>query len=310
MRIFVSSYSIRVRKKWTEDWLPLDFETDSSLYRTFYRTMAAFQQEPHRDSDSQRLLRVRRFRSDSTDIWGLLDRGEFGISARGVNNETYRRTYDRSVDDAEVFPLYFRFHLPPSANFGILILQRLGVHGAVGHLNRMLQEEFRRSHENHMLKIGRFVPLRMLDALRRGAVREVSVFMHNIPRDIADRMRLGGVETDVGVVEIRVRARRKGALWDRVPYWMSRLDTNRESLAEVFGSDVRKVRVRLKYGDQERSYVFANQERLAPYIDITDDIEVQNGHPAFRSIDKYSLNLRDELIGQLGREHLNVQAAP
>ena len=282
------------------------------MHETFYRAMSTLVQSPHRDTDTQRLLKVRRFRYDFPDIWGILERGEFGISARGVDNQTYRRTYYRSVNDAELLPLYFRFHLPHDSNIGILILQRLGVHGAFGHLNRVLQDEFRRSHGNHILEIRRFVPSSVLRELRRGAIREVSVVTHSVPRDIADVIRLRGMEidSDIGVIETRIRAKRKGVLWNRAPRWVSQLDADRVTVAEIFGDNVKSVRLRVKYGDQERAYVFSHQESLAPYIDVTDDITIlDNGHPSFRSIDKYSLNLRDELIEQLGRENRHVRPA-
>ena len=251
MRAFVSSYSIRVREKRTKESLPLEFEAGSSLHMTVYQTMSKLGRTPDRDQKGQRLLRIRRFRSDSTDIWGLLDRGEFGISARGVHNRTFKGKYYRGPEDAELLPLYFRFHLPADSNVGILILQRLGVHGAFGHLRRVLQEGFRSRHGNHILKIGRFVPSKVLRDLSRGQVRQMSLYTHSMPPDIAERMRLGGTRVDVGVIEIRVRARRKGMLWDYAPDWVSSLNAKRATIGEVFGEDYDRVSLRVNYRGQE-----------------------------------------------------------
>ena len=301
VRVFVSSYSIRVREKRDKEWLPFGFEEGSSLHETVYRTMELLRSH-HRHQESQRLIRSNRLNQDDTDILGILERGEFGISARGVNHETFAPTYRRKVADAELIPLYFRFHLPVDSTVGILIMQRLGVHGAFGHLSKFLQEKFREFHGNHLLKIGRFVPSSVLKALSEGEVREMSIFEHTISRDIADRMRLRGTEINVGTVEIRIRAKRNDILWDHTPRWANRLRTEKVTIAEFFGDDVSRVKLRVKYKGQERMYDFSGHEGLAPYIDVTDDVEMSGGHPVFDSIDEYSCNLRDELIEQLGRE--------
>ena len=181
-------------------------------------------------------------------------------------------------------------------------MQRLGVHGAFGHLSKFIQEKFREFHGNHLLKIGRFVPSKVLKALTEGKVREMSLYTYSMPQDIADRMRLRGTEIDVGIVETRIRAKRNGTLWEREPRWASRLKKDKVTISEVFGEDASRVRLRVKYKDQERMYDFSGQESLAPYVDITDDVEMSGGHPVFDSIDEYSRNLRDELLEQLGRE--------
>ena len=262
-----------------------------------------FLRSHHLHSKTQRLLGVNRLHQDGTDIWGLMERGEFGVSARGVNHQTFATTYRRKVGDAELIPLYFRFHLPADTKVEILIMQRLGVHGAFGHLSRCLQEKFREFHGNHLLGIGRFVPSKVLKALTEGEVREMSLIAHTMPQDIADRVRLGGADSNVGTVEIRIRAKRNGRLWEHLPDWASRLKTDNVTIAELFGDDVRRVRLRVKYKDQERMYDLSGPESLAPYVDVTDDVEMSGGHPVFDSIDEYSRNLRDELIEQLGREN-------
>ena len=181
-------------------------------------------------------------------------------------------------------------------------MQRLGVHGAFGHLSKFLKDEFRESHPNHILAIGRFVPTRVLEALTKGKVREMSLFTHTIPRDIAERMRLGGTATDVGVIETRVRAKRNSWLWKRLPGWANPLRSEEVTIAEVFGEDVSRVKLRVEYNDRERTYDFSHNGGLAPYVDITNDVDISGGHPVFDSIDDYSRNLRDELVGQLGQE--------
>ena len=115
-------------------------------------------------------------------------------------------------------------------------------------------------------------------------------------------MRLGGTEIKVGTVETRIRAKRNDILWKHTPRWANRLRTGKVTIAEFFGDDVSRVKLRVKYKGQERMYDFSGHEGLAPYIDVTDEVKMSGGHPVFESIDEYSYNLRDELIEQLGRE--------
>ena len=67
---------------------------------------------------------------DDTDIWGIVEQGEYGFRATGIHSETFAPSYKRASKDAELIPPYYRFHLAASGTTGILMLQQLGVHGA------------------------------------------------------------------------------------------------------------------------------------------------------------------------------------
>ena len=297
--IFVASYSIRVRQKYMDQDLPVRFEGDSSVHRSILDALTALKTEPV-DDGANHLLRVRRLHKDATDIWGTLERGEWGYAARGINTQTRQESYRRGVEDAELIPLYFRAHLPPEATTGILIVQRLGVHGAFTELKNVITSRFRNSFENHVLMIGRFVPESVLQTLMQSEVKEISVITHTLPADIADHVHLRGAEAEVGTVVIRVRARRNALL--RQPQWLRRLWEGTVTVAETFGEEA-QARVKVNYNGRERTYDFSRLDSIAPYIDVSDEVErAVNGHPTFTSIDNYSIGLRDELIQQLGRE--------
>ena len=219
-----------------------------------------------------------------------------------MNIKTLKESYKRRVDDAEMIPLYFRFHLPGNEKTGFLIVQRLGTHGAFTEIRDLMTERFRAKYEPLLLQFGRFVPSQVLKDLLEGGIRQMSVMTYTLPPDLATRVHLKGAEKNVGTVEIRIKAKRKHTLLTGQPTWMKQLINGKASVAEMFGDETAKASIRVDYKGRQRTYDFDRRDAFAPYVDISAEVEKVNGHPKFDSIDEYCRGLRDELITQVKGE--------
>jgi hypothetical protein len=125
----VGSYPVRVREQGTQDRLPLRFSRTGSVFSTV-RSVLKQLSECQRHPSEPHLIRVTKVHHDDADIWGIVERGEYGFTATGIHSETFVPSYKRAAKHAELIPLYYRFHLPASGTTGILRPQRLGVHRA------------------------------------------------------------------------------------------------------------------------------------------------------------------------------------
>jgi hypothetical protein len=303
--IFLSSYFVNVRQFGSKADLPLAFKKGASVYKHVESILDELQ-HPQKHPTQSHVMQVTQLDRDGVDLWGLIDRGEYGYEAMGVNSDTFKPTYQRSVDDAEMVPLYFRFHLPDASSTGILVLQRLGVHGAFGDLRDAILSRFKDEHPDHRMEVGRFVPAKVMQELIDGQVREISVTTRQMSSDVADTVRLKGAQASIGAVEVRVRAQRGSGLLKTTPKWLKDLREGRVNVVQAFGDEAKKVRIRVAYKGHTRWYDLTRPDTIAPYLDVSDEVaRTAGGHPVFEGIDTYAQGLRDELLDQIGQDAKN-----
>lgn len=302
---FIACYSIRVRERQSRTDLPLGgFLPGISLESVIADVIDDLTREAHVDDESQHFVQVTRVLKTQGEIRGQLSAGEYGRTAQGFNVRTNSRTYERRPPDAELVPLYFRFYLPDNQAVGVLLLQRYGHTGVFSQLKGLIAEAFRQRCPDHVLEIRQFAPAQLLQDMLAGGVKEVSLVTHRLPEDIADRLRLGGAEADVGTVEITVRAKRKGALRPDSALWRQALAGENSRLAELaLRQDRGRLRVKVQYRGRERQYDFSRPDIATAYLDLTDQVTAgADGHPEFASLDAFCEGLRDEILHDLGRE--------
>jgi hypothetical protein len=113
---------------------------------------------------------------------------------------------------------------------------------------------------------------------------------------------LGGAKKNVYKVELRVIAKPGLFLTEDAAGWLSRLTKKGTKLLETPDEDP-TVRVKVDYNGRQRMFNLEKLDTAAPYIDITDEVtKGKKGHPVFKSIDDYSVQLRNDLLEQLGLE--------
>lgn len=294
--VFVGTYSLLLRERSSDHRLNFDVlaRKGKSASALVAADLARLKVTPWKNDGEKQVLRVLDVQHDETDVWGLLQQGDFGFTADLIDAITYKPSYVRRANDVELLPLYFRMHLPPDSSFGLLLMQRLGVHGAFTNFRAWLHDTTMRRFPDHILGIGSVLPTRLADELNEGLLREVTVVLHSVPRDLADRVNLGGAKQTIGKVELRIRAKRDETL---LSGWIGRLRNNPNTMAELFGPGATNVRARLDYRGRQRTYDFNRANPLTPHVDVTRDVTIaKNGHPTVESVDAVCRQLRDELL--------------
>lgn len=311
--IFIASYQLEIRQTGSDTALPLEFAQGKSLYAEINRILTGLCGGYAKDDKDQSLLRVRhaalaagaaepgdgtRLGHDATNLWGMFHRGEYGYVAPFVNAETFAPSIRREVNDAELLPFYFRFHLPPKEQIGLLLLERVGNKSPYGQLRSALQTQFRDSNPGYHLAIDRIVPASVIKALMEGQVRTFRITLHGKTGDKTDTF-LRGHDAQIGTMERVWRAPRKQSMFTRTPKFITDITSGRAKVAKFFGEDVDSVRIGVDYNGRTRQYDIGGQGDAAPYLEITEDIALEHGHPTFASLDQCGIDLITELREQL-----------
>jgi hypothetical protein len=297
--IFVASYSLQVFEKMkTASPLPLAFTDGKSLREEVWKVLSSMQPKPVRHETEPHLLQLKTIFQDGADIFGTLERGEFGFSSRGIKADTFAASYKRSANDAEMIPYYFRFHLPDEEYNGFLIIQRLGTHSPYTDVRDRLMQAFREANPGHRLRVGALVPSELLEQLQKGKIKTLKVVVHKKTGDKADSF-LKGTEETLGTIEQVYRAKRDHALWPVAPSWLKDIMTGKTKIVKVF-PQAERIAVGVDYNGRTRTFDVSERDDAAPYIDISKVVKLSDGHPVFDEINEYAEGLVEDLRGQLG----------
>jgi len=109
--VSVGTYSIAVKKKFSREASMLQFETGEhpgSVYAAFRKAIEGLAAQCHDQSENSSLIKVTNLGHTDTDIWGLVERGEYGATKSIVSKKTLGPTHQQTVDEAAMEPAYFR----------------------------------------------------------------------------------------------------------------------------------------------------------------------------------------------------------
>lgn len=301
--IGIATYSVKVREKRSEEYLPLgSFDGSHSMSEFICDYLRAIRDDQFVNEESQRVLRSGRHTELDDKTCGLLYSGAYGYAAEGVNIHTSERSYQRSPEDAEVIPFYYQFVLPAGKLVGIMILQRHGTHGLVTPLCTALRDEFTDKHPDHMIEFARLVPTEIVQDLIDGEVRGIQITTYTVPNDIADKFRFLGNLQQEGKFTVKYSAKRNAPFQE--PEWLRNIRNNRGRIVEFpieLENIQAEVKISVKYGTKTRVMNLSDPSSIAPYIDATDDLDISiEGHPTFESINQYCDELNTRLLEQLG----------
>lgn len=203
--ITLAPYSLRYHRRGRRGDLSFNDPDTGDLFDTLYKCLQALKAR-HRDhEDDQEIIKLDRLESNRQDRWleGRLEVGAYGWEAELRKVDTYKRQYERQMEDAEVLPFYFLLHLPRRDSHGVLILQRFGPHGVKTAFERELSACLRQ--KDLTLDLDPLVPEAFVERLKdTERVRKVRLIRTELPSDIAEAFQLGGVKDVTSELVLRI----------------------------------------------------------------------------------------------------------
>lgn len=298
--IGIAAYTLAVREKRDTQHLVLG----NLPFGGFHSVLGEFFDSLKKDQvpdDENKLLQslLRHDRDDGTFTHcGILESGEYGFEAKGIDTKTLKQSYHRRAQDAEMLPFYFAVRAPDEHDGAVVLLQRHGPHGIYAAFKSALYRFCEKRLPKYHLDFGHLVPAEVVAQLKEGGVRSIKVTAYKVPEDMADELKFLGNHPDPGTFSVEIKAKRDGFLHD--PGWLKK--SRAIVIPDSWGQG--KVEVKVSYNGKNRIVALNNPANISPYVDATAELEIEaSGHPSYDSIHKYCGGLMKDLLTQLGREH-------
>lgn len=268
----------------------LQFETGEhagSVYAAFRKAVEGLVEQCHDESDDSSLIKVTKLGHTDTDIWGLVERGEYGATKSIVSKKTLGPTHQQTVDEAAMEPAYFRLHLPAGSLKGFLVMQRMGLHSAYGTFRAYLSRSFKELHEDWRVHFAREVTAELFKAVTTGSIHGYKIVTYSPSGDLANWIKTRGLpKSETGRITVSIRASDEEKGFTKNPKAIEKIVSGKATVAELWPDDeFQSFKVTMNYMGRMREVDLTKQDDIFPYVIINDSVKVgNNGHPTFDSL--------------------------
>ncbi len=312
--------NVRAREKWL---LRLGGREDGySLLKAYFESRIGLLirlGEPNPETGEyvdNRALKLAQLEFTESDrlIEGIFLKGEAGVIKQvfdldGEQNDD--PSYVIGKTEADLTPLYFRFHLEDGHRFGIAILQTFGKDGLKG----FLQDDLKRfGKSSHTIKLTQYLDEKALTALAKSGKLQ-DVILVNSGKKTTSRKRLrdtsvagcklvGAKQTPEGA-KLTMRLH-KGTGWP-VKVITDLLSSRKKKdgldkkLDTPFGEDYDDVCIEITQGGRKQTFSLLNPDDSPVRYDKTKDVTIgDNGYPTFDSLRTAGNDVWESVSSMLG----------
>jgi hypothetical protein len=238
-------------------------------------------------------------------ISGIIESGDYGLDGKIVNTKSGRLNYHKSTEDTDIKPFYFLVIFPENSNKGFVVLQRTGIYGINSVFKSHLELFFKKEFTNLMIEISQFVSKNLANKfLNNGGVRELTLRRYNLPSDVIEKLGMTDQSEDILSVEFKIVSKRKKSFVGfnkRITKFIKATNGSFFDLPELSKlgfDDKAQYSVKIKLGNSTRTIDLSEHGQIRPYFDVEDhvDKDPKTGHPIFESIDKFAIELVNDLL--------------
>lgn len=308
-RIFLSTYAVKILNSdkveqvlshfnGTEDFLNIFHHFTDDIYRNIER---------HADQHNRTTLHLT---LDAPATLNSIDRKIYGYFSSGVSGERFDvRDLDTNETELEVEParhgsfrnIFFYFFVPRSRNIGYLILQRKAKFGIKTILKRIVNKYI---HENgfptYYVEIKNLLHNRVYERMiREGNLKKVDLIKKRIPNSIEEYYESGGLTSDTrGTLKTSIST--SSSLSEAWKSFVDRLFRNRNenTRIELDGGDdqLDEIEFELELNGKKKTFHIVNHQRTQPDVDVTSNLQFEDGEPTEESLIRESQNLIDDML--------------
>ena len=296
--------------------LPLrNFSSTHDLYSAFIKYLEQRDERHFNDPEQNKVFRVTKWLVEENLVKGIIEIGDYGMSAELVDVESSNKTYQKSTTEAEMTPHYFLAYLPPDFDRGIMILQKNSGRGIQTALFADFKKQARTYDPKGKVHFTPLVPKNYIEELKKnGRFTKIRFIKNELPDNITNAYKRDTYEEPEkveGLSEFTIQPRKNGTLPQRILDWALEAITDKSrvsNMAEVIGHEYDKVKMEIVMGGRKRTINLDNLDSLRTDIDITKTIRTdEGGHPEFSSIDSAAGELLHSILSELGAKDTNVK---
>ena len=296
--------------------LPLrKFSSTHDLYSAFIKYLEQRDERHFNNPEQNKVFRVTKWLAEEYMAKGIIEIGDYGMSAELVDVESSNKTYQKSTTEAEMTPYYFLAYLPSDLDRGIIILQKNSGRGVQTALFSDFKKQARVHNPKGRVQFAPMVPRNYVEELKRnGRFTKIRFIKKEDLDNITNaykRDTYGEGEKVEGLSEFTIQPVRSGSFPRRVTDWALEAISDKSrvgNMAEVIGYEYDNVKMEIVMGGRKRTINLENLDALRADIDITKTIRMdEGGHPEFASIDLAAGELLHSILSELDAKDPDVK---
>jgi len=300
--ISLTSYIFRIKSRSDKKYLKLgSYKKDSDFIQTASNYLLSLQGTNHIDLKKQKIIGSAEIQTKERLIYGTIKSGEFGFKCDLYDTEACLVAYERKVQDADLMPFYFLMEVPDDADEGIMVFQKYNQLGIKSLFSDFLKDRFQLEHQDMMLDVHPLVPEQILNQfINDGRVIKIKFTRFKLPTDIADAFDGQSHKEVNGTTELVLKVSKNGQfpILGRIKECVSkRRPLNQFITIENFEYDT--VRIGVDFNGRVRTFDLSDLYKVSPSLDISSEVELQDGHPTFTSINNVAMSFLDDLARQI-----------
>ena len=231
---------------------------------------------------------------------GILETGNYGYASKIRDVATNEIIFEKTVNDAETLPFFYSFFVPSNGNTSICIFQRFSNKG----FKTAFENDFNTflGQESPEVRFSLFplLPESYINSvLDNGRITKIRLVKDQLPSDLADAVI--GHRNSEARSEFVISAKVRGNLANQriIDKLKSLVGIHPRPLEEVFeirGFEYNDIKVEVKIGSSTKTLSFGNLDNVFGSYDITDEVDIVDGHPEYSSILQISTDYGEHFV--------------
>lgn len=229
--------------------------------------------------------------------------GDYGEESEIVDSETGETTHNKSAEEADVLPFGCCVIVPCGEyTEGIILIQSLGRNGITSTLKKKFNEYIKKLDSQLRVVLNPMVPRHYMERLLKdGVLKSIRLLSYGIPDDDAERY---GIDRGVSkVVQERVIKKPTGFIRNKYDQLMECVRGERayNTIIELDDFEIDDFKLEFSFGKRSKTISMKGLDQLVVNEDITDDVDIEKGHPTFESL--------CNVMREIGEEYLRAKGA-
>jgi hypothetical protein len=293
MQIGLRIYKVQVYDSHLVGFLTSD-EGPADILGFVRKCCSAFSKSPL-DDGSTKVVRFEPADDFKSSAHGLLRYGKYGYGSQVEDRKSGILEHTRTVDQADVIPLYYRFWLAEGKSYGLLEIKSFGGLSCVDIVNRALVNAHKKMHDDWRLTITKLMP-NDIDLYGNKKVRSIQLIRKNTDQNIVEKALRPTNEDTKMDVELFLKARGTGGFGK-----LKDLNDKIGGHMEIGDVEFSGAYANVKVGSSFKKIGVVGVTSTAGVIDMTDDLVFgADKHPTFESVSEEATRHITDFATMLG----------
>lgn len=291
-------YKITIHNTQTHRQVAMSSTGQGGLFSKFLPVFLKEKSKPVSNSAIKRSWVFQTKKQNPTLSEGLIKYGTFGHTSEIVDPQSGKSLFSRADHHIEEIPLYFQYFIGTGRSYAMCAFQSYRTWSCVTTVNGELTSDFRTYTGDTLYPKFQKVMPSEIALYANSDVKNLTMRKTKVKRDKFDVLR--GLSIDDVNVEMNFSVRRRGAFGRLKDVTRQLQENSANNLLLQHGLDFDQVTATVRVGNTYKKVGVLGPAVNAGVIDVSDDVQIRNGHPTFTSISRTASSTISEFVRILG----------